>query len=217
MSITAEFQLSEGAVPLIHTLPASCEIRITFERVVPVTGDPLPYAWVEGDRVAFEEAMRNGEDVESISPETHTGDRTLYRLRWGSEIRSMIDAFAKSRFTLLAATGTNSGIRTRVRFPTHDGISQYVKLCEDHGVSAELQRIVRGPDGSPRAQKFDLTPKQREALELAAKRGLYRNPRQETLSELARDLGISQQALSQRIRGGTHKLITNGLLQESGE
>nr|WP_303651838.1 helix-turn-helix domain-containing protein [Halovenus rubra] len=54
-----------------------------------------------------------------------------------------------------------------------------------------------------------LTDKQRETLEFALHEGYYERPRKVELSTLAKQLGISKSATSQRLRTAETKLIRN--------
>lgn len=59
--------------------------------------------------------------------------------------------------------------------------------------------------------QYDLTPKQRETLVTALEAGYYEAPREVTMSELADQMDVSQQALSKRFRGAYENLITSTL------
>lgn len=70
--------------------------------------------------------------------------------------------------------------------------------------------IVDGPSATEQAT-FDLsalTPKQREALELAVVRGYFDDDVDTSLGDLADELEISKSALSQRIRTAQSKIVT---------
>lgn len=70
--------------------------------------------------------------------------------------------------------------------------------------------VVDGPDAVEQVT-FDLselTPKQREALELAVVRGYFDDEYDASLGDLAAELDISKSALSQRIRAAQSKLVT---------
>jgi hypothetical protein len=58
---------------------------------------------------------------------------------------------------------------------------------------------------------YDLTPAQREALAMAVDRGYFSSPREVSLSELATELSISKQAVSQRIRRANEKVLRGNL------
>lgn len=74
-------------------------------------------------------------------------------------------------------------------------------------------------DGAPthtrpavvRVDLHDLTPKQWEALELAAERGYYDQPRSVDLDGLAAVLSISKSAVSQRLRAAEATIVENVL------
>jgi predicted DNA binding protein len=65
-------------------------------------------------------------------------------------------------------------------------------------------------DGQP-----GLTDAQHETLVRALEEGYYNTPRDVTMSELAETFGISQQALSKRLRGGHGTLVENSLTVRS--
>nr|WP_084383819.1 helix-turn-helix domain-containing protein [Halalkalicoccus paucihalophilus] len=56
---------------------------------------------------------------------------------------------------------------------------------------------------------FGLTPIQRETLLLAIERGYYEIPRQCTTLKLAEELGVSDQAITERLRRAIVTLVSN--------
>lgn len=62
--------------------------------------------------------------------------------------------------------------------------------------------------------QFGVTPKQREALVTALQAGFYDIPQRATMTEVADTLGISQQALSKRLRRAHGNLVSNVLTVE---
>ncbi|GAA0250234.1 helix-turn-helix domain-containing protein [Haladaptatus pallidirubidus] len=80
--------------------------------------------------------------------------------------------------------------------------SQYAK---EHGFSLDVSRIYDA-DSAQRVQ-FDLTDDQQKALTLAVEHGYYDVPRVANQSELAEKLGVSHQALSERLRRGTKGIL----------
>jgi predicted DNA binding protein len=61
---------------------------------------------------------------------------------------------------------------------------------------------------------FGLTSAQREALTLAFESGYYDVPADVTLDSLSEMLGITSQALSERLNRGTKRLIESALIEE---
>lgn len=93
-----------------------------------------------------------------------------------------------------------------------DSLSKTVDYCESHGLTFDVE-VIRELDGEP-AGRYGLTAKQYKALSKAANQGYYDIPRDTELQELADDLAITHQALSERLRRGTLALIEDTLLIE---
>ena len=72
------------------------------------------------------------------------------------------------------------------------------------------------PD-DPETDVSDLTPAQREILELALDRGYFAIPRETNLMELAEELGISDQAVNERLRRGTAKVVLSALTASTND
>jgi predicted DNA binding protein len=62
-------------------------------------------------------------------------------------------------------------------------------------------------DMTDRSDDYGLTAPQRQALLLAVEHGYYDVPRNGTLTDIAGELDISEQAASQRLRRGTRSLL----------
>ncbi|GAB6880687.1 dimethyl sulfoxide reductase transcriptional activator DmsR [Halorubrum gandharaense] len=77
------------------------------------------------------------------------------------------------------------------------------------GVRLVRLAVVEGPEATEQVtfDLSDLTPKQREGLELAVVRGYFDEDGGADLAELAAELGISKSALSQRLRTAQAKLV----------
>lgn len=58
---------------------------------------------------------------------------------------------------------------------------------------------------------FGLTPSQQEALAVALEQGYFDVPRTTTLVEIAERLGVSDQAVSERLRRGEKHLLRRAL------
>lgn len=102
----------------------------------------------------------------------------------------------------------NGTIHIRTSVDRRETVRELVAGLRDTVGRVELDRlaIVDGTDGASGVGVGDvsLTAKQREALELAVRRGYFED--EVALGTLADDLGISKSALSQRLRGAQAKL-----------
>lgn len=109
----------------------------------------------------------------------------------------------------IATTGTGF---FHFRFPNHDQLTQFYDYCVENEITGiELEYLYSLNERSSHIYEYNLTPEQQEALVLAAQRGYFSTPREVTLKELATELNISQQALSQRVRGATEKVVLGAL------
>ena len=82
-----------------------------------------------------------------------------------------------------------------------DGLFREIR---DAGFDVKIERLMVEGSGSSGSM---LTPTQRETLRLAYERGYYEIPRGTSLMELASDLGVSDQACSERLRRGIQRIL----------
>jgi predicted DNA binding protein len=69
----------------------------------------------------------------------------------------------------------------------------------------QVQLYDTDPERGPPRDR--LTARQRETLRLAHERGYFEIPREVTLDDLADELGVSNQAVSERLRRGCTHVI----------
>jgi predicted DNA binding protein len=95
-----------------------------------------------------------------------------------------------------------------------DGTERYVGAVDGHdvldrvleaagetvGVSVERISTLGDQEDTPVAQRWDITPRQSEAVEMAFRMGYFSVPRETTAREVADELGISKSAFLERMR-----------------
>jgi predicted HTH transcriptional regulator len=86
-------------------------------------------------------------------------------------------------------------------------------LDGEHGIDFDVKNIHEL--SGQQCKRFGLTDSQQTALRLAAARGYYSVPRDVTAEDLAAELGITHQALSERLRRG-HGSLVDHLLSNGG-
>lgn len=104
------------------------------------------------------------------------------------------------------------GITITTHVPERSVVEELISDLKEVGNTVELIEITSNRDGESanaveRVDLSSLTEKQRAAVELAIEEGYYKRPRETSLEEMAGDLDISQQALSQRLGAVEEKLI----------
>ncbi len=205
MAVVSEFEVAADEFVLGRVLTAEIDVEVDVERVVPSSSRIMPYVWVGGREVdTFGDRVAAREVVDAIVEVDRLDGRILYRIDWNDDLECFVTGLETHRATILEARGGDRW-HFRLRFPAHDDLSGFHEYCSEHDIGLSLVRI-RSIE-SQTAERFELTPEQRRALELATERGYFEIPREVTLSELADELGISTQAASERLRRGTNSVL----------
>ncbi|WP_254535736.1 helix-turn-helix domain-containing protein [Halomarina litorea] len=208
--ITATIPAEEFA--LAQTLDGVPEATFDCEKLVE-TGDDsvMPLLWVRAPNFdALDEVLDADDTTRDVTLLTDLGEERLYRMEWVNQIPVVLRMITNSEATILSAATDGDQWVLRVLYPSREGLSDTVEFCEEQGLSFDV-RSVRELEGEP-AGRHGLTEGQYEALTAAAERGYFAVPREVELADLAEDLDISHQALSERIRRGIESLVVDTLL-----
>lgn len=211
MSVIAEIAVDADEFGLGEALTAGPTAHVELERLVPGDGSSVPYLWVEcDDQYGFERTLGGHPKVAHIERLDQVGDQTLYRVEWADD-HDLLVGILEADGAILDAHGGTEWL-FQLRFDDHERLAAFYNYCMEAGVTIQIRRVFSLTEEYRRGHAFGLTPDQREALVLAARRGYFETPSKVTLEELGEDLGISSQATSKRIRGGVEKLVDNGLM-----
>lgn len=216
MSVILEFSIDSKDFQLGKVLSAPPDMRIELERIVPTGDMVMPFVWATGDRHdTFEEQVRDHPAIKTCVPLDCVGESTLYRIEWEEET-DLIQGIASADAVILEAYGNGEWI-FRLRFPDHDQLSRFHNFVLEHDLPMHIDRTYTLTETTARGHRFDLSQQQREALLLATEDGYFATPRETSLGDLAEELGISEQAVSNRIRRGNEKILQTVLLSSSGD
>ncbi|NUB91652.1 helix-turn-helix domain-containing protein [Haloterrigena sp. SYSU A558-1] len=212
MSIIAEFSVKSDDLALNHALTAAPQMIVEIEQVVATMEDRImPYFWVSGgDQDEFEDAFEEDETVTNTAVIDEVEGARLYRAEWTDNVETIIYAYVELGATLMQAIGKENDWELRMRFDSHDSLSEFQDYCDRNGISIELHRTQEQEQPMASAQ-YDLTPTQRETLVTALEAGYYDVPRAVTMRELAEQMGVAQQTLSNRFRAAYKNLVTSTL------
>ena len=203
-------------IALEDTFEAVPDARFNCGSVAGSGGGPVPLLWARAtdqDRLAA--AMRADPTTEVVTRLTDRGDECLYRISWSPTVEFVVGLLTAGDGTMLDASADRDGWRVRMLYPTRDALVETTSYCERHDVAVDVRSIER-MDGESTGE-YGLTETQYRALKLACERGYFEIPRETQLGEVAETLGISHQALSERVRRGTEKLISHSLLCDQGD
>jgi predicted DNA binding protein len=114
--------------------------------------------------------------------------------------------------TLLDSKLRNGTWTVEMRFPDQEALGEYRSLLEDRGLDFTVKSLWTKNVGTENQLDPVLTQRQRETLVRAVERGYYDVPRRINSAELAEEFGISDQALSERLRRGIASLTRQTLI-----
>jgi len=140
----------------------------------------------------------------------HDAER-LYSLEWNVGRDVFLQGIVDLRGQLLSATGTVKTWEFEIRFPTHETLSEFQEYCSNAHIPLEVGRIYN-PVRPGTGMWYGVTQPQRETLMRAVQGGYYSIPRQMSTQDLADELGISDQAVTERLRRAIETLTTNTLI-----
>ena len=208
MSVIVEFRVSSGDFELGQILAVEGNSTVELERLVPLGEATVPLFWVHNSsRESFVEGVQRHPSVDEAHVVDVFDDRTLFTLKWDAEQDRLIHALRANDGQVSSAVGTSSSWKMEVRFPSHEALSAFSTTAADVGIGLEVIRVYNPsePDVQP---WYGLTEPQFEALTLAIRRGYYDIPRGCTTQEIADELGISGQAVTERLRRAIVALVT---------
>jgi predicted DNA binding protein len=209
MSTIAELTIPAEEFALRETLESTTGLAVEIERVVAHDPDHvMPYVWFTGDESVLadiDEAFAADPTVDEAELLTDLGNERLYRMNWIENVSVILHLLTEAQATVLDATVEDTRWRFRVLFPERDALSRSYEFASDQGVSIELQKIHRLDE--TRHSRFGLTDPQHETLVEALDHGYYEIPRKIDMEELSDELGISHQALSERLRRAHRSLV----------
>lgn len=208
MSVFAEFHAPVTAHPLGKFLARYPDVAVDLDRVVP-TGVPVYYVWLRGDQLdALVDDLRDDPTVASVSLVGDLPDRTHLRVEWTSVESPLFDLVEENGATMTDVHGAHDGWTFTLRFADQASVATFYESCR--GLTMELRQVYEA-DGFSERDAYDVTPIQMETLLTAYERGYFDIPRGVTLAELAEQLGVSEQAVSERLRRGLTALLVSTL------
>lgn len=214
MSLIVEYESSPkwvaGAVSTVPEMTlTSEELLFTPEREV-----KLAFWATGGNFEAFEAAMSDDETVDRWNLVTELSERRLY----ATVLAGRPEEFSMSVTTeldvqVLDITQNHDNVMVRVRCPSSEALIALRDAVTERYEHFAVRKLYQESETGSSA-RFSVTPPQQEALVQALEAGYYDVPRATTLEQLAAELGISDQALSARLRRGTATLLRETLARE---
>ena len=203
---TARFELPVEGFALAGLFESLPDATVEVE---PAVANPEGHALVTVAAAASEcdvdAALRSSSGVAAVKRFGVDGDCRRYRITWDGRARAVIRALAGAHVTLTDVHGSAGRWKLRVLAPERRAIARAYDALAALGCDPDCRSI--SPAGSECTNDTGVSEKQHTALIRAFELGYYEIPRGVTAKELATDLGITHQALSERFRRAHRELI----------
>ncbi|MDL5363301.1 bacterio-opsin activator domain-containing protein [Halalkalicoccus sp. NIPERK01] len=212
MTVIADITLPSSTFPVGDVLRSFPDARIELEGVVPVRETVMPLLWIEADDPeAIRSALGAHARIDRVDVVMTVDSETLFEVRWSPAGNELVDALGEADATVLDAYGLAESWDFRLRFATHEDLSRFNIALTEAGIPVTLRRIHHPPFSEVTTS---LSSIQRDTLATAYRSGYFRVPRRISQAALAEELGISDSALSQRIRRGVEALVEQALISQ---
>lgn len=204
---TARFELPATAFALADLFERVPDARVDIEPAIANTTDHalLVVRADESERGAVETSLQSDDGIAGAEFLAARENGWAYRVTWAERPSRLVRRLVAEDITILSLQGGRGRWKLRLLASDRAGISRAHERLADLGCRPECLRVSTVGDG--RWDRSMLTDSQREALLGAFEAGYYDIPRDVTANELAEQLGISHQALSERFRRAYRRLV----------
>lgn len=211
MSLIATVEIPASKFVLGSVLGPEVDGTLSVETTIPTSQEVLPYLWVpvaSADPVI--EAIRSQSAIESASRVDRFDEYVLVKLEWNRSVNGFLEAIRTSNGILTSAEGSGERWTFQFRFLAYDDLTQFYTDCTDRDIPVEIVQLHEavGPESK---RQFGLTRPQRDLILSAYDDGYFDVPRRTSLVELGDAFGVSDSAVSQRLRRGLARLIESTL------
>lgn len=216
MSVVAEYSLPVEAFCLGETLRSVPAATVELDRLVAYSPDyVIPFLWVMNtDRETFDAAVTDDSTVDEAEVSDSFDETYLYQMSWAEIVSERLQVILDHEGIILEARGSGEEWRFEVRFGSRDHFSDFREHFAEFG-DVTLHQLR--PPATPGDLSYGISTKQRKALLAAYDAGYYDTPSTANGTEVARQLDITQQALSARLKRGIATLIETTLGRQRDE
>lgn len=215
MTLIAEFRIVADDFVLARTMENHPELCLEFERFIPT--DPfetMSYLWVGAsglDPRTAQEILASDPTADDVRLVDDLDGGALFQVQWEDVARAAItEAFTNGDETLVQAVGEAEEWFLKIRFDERESLSGFQSYCNENDIAFDVLRLYDVK--APKLSQYDLTTAQRDAIIAALELGYFGVPRNCELSDVADELDLSVNAVSERIRRGEANLFRSALM-----
>lgn len=211
MSVIAEFTIPAEAFALEYTFETMPDVNVEIERLATHSREwIMPFLWATADDLeSVEDTLGDDPCIEEVYLLDEDGRVGYFNVHWAERIQQLVDQIVDQHGIMHEAEAGNGNWYLKLQFVDRDALEEFQRYFDEEGLSFELERMYDG--NVPKEREYDMTPGQREALVTALEMGYFAVPRRAQIAELAEELDISTNAVSERLRRATGNLTKNTL------
>jgi predicted DNA binding protein len=210
MSVIVELRVAGEDFELGRALDPLSGVQVECDRPIAGSERPLPF-WVDGGADGVASALSDQDRVQTVRRAAEFDHRSLYAMEWQPNGERLLDAAAEAGANLVECRTDTGEWVVGLRFFDEAATSAFADWCAANDLEEAFeQRYAPEPDSA-----YGLTERQRETMVLAIESGYYDIPRTTTTKELAEQFGISDQAVTERLRRAIRALAGSTLLSGS--
>jgi predicted DNA binding protein len=158
----------------------------------------------------FEAGLRADHTVARFERVMQVDDEAVYKFGYTEQAKLFSPELTRANGVALRIENVDTGWIMQVWVPERRSLRYLWEYAEANDIRIELERIN---DYSSLLESFGLTATQREAILLALEAGYFEEPREASLSDVARRLDISQPAAGGLLRRGLKRLVLSTLAE----
>jgi predicted DNA binding protein len=210
MSLVGEFHVSADDFVLAQTMAEKPALRFELERFIPTTGTVMPYLWVGGNGLhSLQTAAAADPTIANLHLIDSLNGGGLFYVQWDETHQMVTEACANGDEALVQAVGQEDEWFLKIRFGTRESLGSFQTSCDTREIDFDLLRLY--DIQAPKLAQYDMSVRQRDAIVTALKLGYFEVPRTCELSDVAAELDLSVNAVSERIRRGENNMFRSAL------
>lgn len=188
---------------------------IHIHRILSGDQDTASYLWLPtSNRAGFQDVEWNVDSITTVDWIDTVEDESVARIQWGERNSGFFRAIQETGARFLGAYAADDSIQFTLQFESQVDLIAFHRDCQDMDVPIEIEAVYHADDRYGEDVATTLTEAQAETLAFALQEGYYDVPRRINLSEIAEEYGVSDTAISQRLRRGLKKILSDVLQEE---
>jgi len=207
MGLVADFRIKSPEFVLHETVERGPEMDLEMiQQAGTDPGRPYMFVWASGDDFeAFENALTADPTVTDVVRYSTFDDEVLYRMQATDETGLVFyPVWVELGADLMETYNVDGWWHNRMRLPDREALSTLSTWANDNDVRFDLREVYTD---EIRRGRDPLTDAQAEVLQVAFERGYFEVPRGCSAEDIAAELDISTQAVSERLRRGHRSLV----------